>query len=730
MKKILLFLSILFVLGAVTNSCISGVVDEGTIIPDPNPNPNPNPPVPGPDPVVTTKTFSFKGYANLSGRVNTYAVVDLSNQTNPIINWSTTDLHYGLFLKGASANSFLFNNRDVPFFSLGNTQSTNSVSVETSENSGILYGYYPYQSSVSGTQLSYNLSGTQDQSLTDTTMDVSLNRNMLMIAEPTSEFSLTGGDPLFIFRNVFSLLRFKVNMSEDFSITNPINNIKLYVAKKNDPSVPLTNYILAGNYTIDATIAPGMANYSGPVFSSTYNIINAKLSNSDMLSNNSNYPSVWLIVNPIKINSGDCLVSVIEAGVYKIITRHEDISALSANTVYGINVLTKRDNIISDNVTTYIPDDRASNSYIISRAGVCQIPIKRINGTTLTGTSVDWLWASKEGGLTNFDISELIDPSSIKFDNPSSPRGIQFRVGTNFGKFTKGNVVLALKNQSGEIVWTWHIWITDEPKDIVYDGRTFIDRNLGAFSTNLVDTEIDNYGFLYQWGRKDPFVGGDGSENETNANALYISKKNTIVNTATTWSPREAAGWSVNATTAGDYNNSVKMPMQFIANGTSPNDQPSDWLSSSNRSLWSATSKTDFDPCPYGYKVPSKDDLRPLFIDNASSTQYFYNIGAKHWTYYYYLGGSTIWPSAGMRQGRNNYEGNSGAQLLHSGTDNGYYGQCFYWTSSPVNIGSTELLGVSHRVYTVSDILYSNDEYGDNADAYSIRCVRYIPATP
>lgn len=63
----------------------------------------------------------------------------------------------------------------------------------------------------------------------------------------------------------------------------------------------------------------------------------------------------------------------------------------------------------------------------------------------------------------------------------------------------KGNGVIAVRDASGEIVWSWHIWATDPPAEAASSGgATAADRNLGA-------TIADGEGLYYQWGRKDPF---------------------------------------------------------------------------------------------------------------------------------------------------------------------------------------------------------------------------------
>ena len=76
----------------------------------------------------------------------------------------------------------------------------------------------------------------------------------------------------------------------------------------------------------------------------------------------------------------------------------------------------------------------------------------------------------------------------------------------------RGNALVALKDESGKILWSFHIWVTDTPADQAYTnikGGVFMDRNLGA--TNLTrcntgKTSLDVMGLYYQHGRKDPFA--------------------------------------------------------------------------------------------------------------------------------------------------------------------------------------------------------------------------------
>ncbi|MDD2594820.1 MAG: hypothetical protein PHD11_03245 [Bacteroidales bacterium] len=159
---------------------------------------------------------------------------------------------------------------------------------------------------------------------------------------------------------------------------------------------------------------------------------------------------------------------------------------------------------------------------------------------------------------------------------------------------TKGNALVTVKNdlQYGDIIWSWHLWVTDTPGEI----GVFMDRNLGATSTTV--SEESSYGLLYQWGRKDPF---------TSYNVSFGLGPVSLLN-------------------------SFKNPYTFYVLIRSPYD----WLDTPNNYLWStktgneggALGKSLYDPCPAGWRVP---DAVTSFTDVASSLpkagNIFYNNG-------------------------------------------------------------------------------------------------------
>ncbi|MDR1115030.1 MAG: fimbrillin family protein [Tannerella sp.] len=747
MKKIFILLSIFLSLCVLTNSCIYEKVTDGF---EEETDPPVVPPVIPPE--ATKKNYYLDFVTGEIEGVDTYAVPEIDDSPIPIMWWRASD-EIGVFMKGDDGTELSSNKKyELPSAAAGKRVFTLKDSVTTSLQQALCYGYTPYKTSVSDFILSNTLNSVQDQSVDSKKMDAALNDNVLMIAPASPYFKLSQTGTL-QFENVFAFLRFQVTQSSSFASFNfqKITGVKLYVANENEPEIPSDDYALAGDYRIDVSKAPSMPGYTGPEFTSGVNSITATVTGGNNISTSTvSSPYVWFVVNPLEIKPNERLFSFVKTtSGFVIMSAHVLPSSLKANNVYTFNIEARESNTVSDQVVVYYSDQEASNCYIIPRAGVCQIPLKTITGADLRGDTVEWLWASKEGGSKNFDIKELIDPASLDYNEAEGY--VRFRVGTNLGKYTKGNVILALKDASNEIVWTWHIWITDQPEDVEYDKSggnpniKFLDRNIGALSADTLSSPaIDTYGFVYQWGRKDPFIGGNGVIPDEGSYKLSVANEHTKLNPKGTWGVG-VKEWDQADRSTGTIEESVKYPMRFIYNGTPlfKDDDPADWLSVSQSGLWSDERKTDYDPCPSGYKVPGMhalelDKLSVLYRPWQSYDDYvktggfppaiwFYNAGNsnRYWEYYNdNTKVSTMWPTAGMRQGRDgrNEKGDVviGAQLKYSGTDRSI-GKGYYWTSTPHEIAGP---GASYRIEMYNTRLYSPDTYGPNADAYSVRCVK------
>ena len=224
----------------------------------------------------------------------------------------------------------------------------------------------------------------------------------------------------------------------------------------------------------------------------------------------------------------------------------------------------------------------ASNCFIISQSGTYAFKPVKGNSSESVGNvkSVEVLWESFGTSVTP-KVGDLVE--SVSYVDGS----IIFETS---GTFREGNAVIAAKDASGKILWSWHIWLTDEPGKCVYANNAGImmDRNLGA--TSATPGEAGALGLLYQWGRKDPFLGSSSISSDVEA-------KSTI-----SW-PSPVSSSSSRGTIV--Y--AVEHPTTFITRNDNSNY---DWYytgsSSTDNTRWQSE-KTIYDPCPAGWRVPDGD---------------------------------------------------------------------------------------------------------------------------
>ena len=294
-----------------------------------------------------------------------------------------------------------------------------------------------------------------------------------------------------------------------------------------------------------------------------------------------------------------------------------------------------------------------ANCYIVSKAGTYSFPTVKGNSTESVGqvASANVLWESF-GTSTTPSVGDLI--KSVSYQNGT----ITY---TTADIFKEGNAVIAAKDVSGTILWSWHIWLTDEPQGQVYynNAGTMMDRNLGATSAEPGD--VGALGLLYQWGRKDPFLGSSSISSSRFA-------KSTII-----W-PSTVPSNSSNGTIAYATAN----PTTFIKYKSSNYDWYYTGSSSTDNTRWTTSDKPKsiYDPCPAGWRVPDggANGVWSKALGSSSWFEHTYSSSNQGMNFSGKFGSaSTIWyPASGYR----NY--NDGSLF-----DVGYYGR--YWSASPGN---------------------------------------------
>ena len=258
-------------------------------------------------------------------------------------------------------------------------------------------------------------------------------------------------------------------------------------------------------------------------------------------------------------------------------------------------------------------------------------------------------------------------------------------------KYSKGNALIAVHNSYGEILWSWHIWVTEYCPELQYDiysvsNAIMMNRDLGALSN--IPGDATTHGLLYQWGRKDPFVIQPSS-----LDGSYVVEE----------SDKDK----------GTISYSVQHPSTFITYA-SHNDE--DWLyGQRNDNLWSKN-KTKYDPCPPGWKVPEMSYKwvgGELFFDGVwknfpvgNEKDAVFDVENKGILFQsYYSTPPTWYPASGFISGEDgNHE-----EFGHTG---------FVWSSGIPNNYSTcmELMFYNGFVTTLSSTMRSR--------GLSVRCQR------
>ena len=262
------------------------------------------------------------------------------------------------------------------------------------------------------------------------------------------------------------------------------------------------------------------------------------------------------------------------------------ISGLSAYTKYYVRAyaIYQGETYYSEERSFYTPNESGivdlslggtSNSYIVPPTSCTySIPLLKGNSSETVGAaaSADIIWET----LNTSDAvtaGVLIESVEIKDGK------LMFKVSDDK---VPGNALIAVKDASDAILWSWHIWVVDyEPlssAQLYKSGALMMDRNLGALNTSRNDSRA--FGLMYQWGRKDPFV-GPGEYNTSTFAAT--SPENAITSVS-------SSGLSNSINYATEY------PNVFIKNSSWNGDD----------SLWSDV-KTIYDPCPSGWRVPDVD---------------------------------------------------------------------------------------------------------------------------
>lgn len=350
-------------------------------------------------------------------------------------------------------------------------------------------------------------------------------------------------------------------------------------------------------------------------------------------------------------------------------------------------------------------------------------------------TQAEVIWSDVAGVVTNATVTGSGQSSFLEFT-------------VNKNQLVNGNAVIAVKNSSGTVMWSWHLWFT--PKSsldkiaMTSDGQTynFTSDNLGWKYTSWwggtkdrtvvvkleqqaeVGTKKEatvtltqkkgkderiGYGNLYQWGRKDAIPG---------TNTLF------------------PAGYSFNGsgyTTVGDneYNDPAKKALMETRTIGLSIQKPGEmlpkvgggklsWFYKQYINLWSTDNnkfdgsvrdgkKTIYDPSPVGFKVPDAYAFEGFSLTGAEWNNGYTFIANNNKDIYFQAGGARI--------------GTNGS-IAANGTNG------LYWQSVPT-LKENGKPGYGLRTSLKSGAISTffppandaADDYGSYANAYGVRPV-------
>lgn len=248
--------------------------------------------------------------------------------------------------------------------------------------------------------------------------------------------------------------------------------------------------------------------------------------------------------------------------------------------------------------------------------------------TRLEPTDDDWEVACLWSTIDHIGAGPGLTFKKVQIDGFGQRNFMSVAVDPNSNDIGSAVLVVKRKGNTGEILWSWHIWVVDNyPWEPLSSGLEsplpFMNRNLGARYQNanrFPAYDPDQAGMYYQFGRKDPFhpyerVNSKYVKLYKNPN-LRSSQHNMdilfgMVSSKSFWRMkdfvRDPSGMGYRA---GTFSNSMEWgPWEFRNEAGNTAWQGTTavttYVETSRRICTNTTIKTPFDPSPYGWKVPA-----------------------------------------------------------------------------------------------------------------------------
>ena len=222
--------------------------------------------------------------------------------------------------------------------------------------------------------------------------------------------------------------------------------------------------------------------------------------------------------------------------------------------------------------------------------------------------------------------------TDIKYNPGDNGGNISFKVDKT--TIRQGNAVICIKDEQDQILWSWHIWVTDmnigttiplknssminecmkyplgycEANSITYPSRScrvrfvagdkkeemIVNQNEKVVSYN------DNIVF-YQWGRKDPFIPSDGSANNK---IWYDQNNNPNISSPDVRYYESKETW---------YMDCISYPNVMYTLKNKELYRKNLWDNMYQKDLtYYSVLKTIYDPCPVGFTIPGPSAFQSL----------------------------------------------------------------------------------------------------------------------
>lgn len=335
-------------------------------------------------------------------------------------------------------------------------------------------------------------------------------------------------------------------------------------------------------------------------------------------------------------------------------------------------------------------------------------------------TQASIVWTDQSGIVDGLSVTNAGANSFVNFHVPAD-------------KIKNGNAVIAVKNASGTIMWSWHLWFNHD--DVLatttvvnHQGHTynFTKQTLGfaylkwdgstydkARVTRVVVEQAVSNGGVKQRGYID-ITQNSGNVKEISSALYQFGRKDAMPGT-------DALAQGSFTQNGGDnmsIPNGIQNPGTFYTNGLSWDDNPPSGYSYYN--LWSmentiirwndnAVVKTIYDPSPAGFKMPASNAFTGFTTNGQNGGTMNVN-GAwdNGWNFNNKItspDATVYFPALGLRSG------NIDGSLDYVG----YFGH--YWSAVPGYAGSGCYLNFSQR-----NVYPQNDRF-NRACGFSVRPV-------